>query len=610
MPVLPQLALDLGGTTSDAFWAGTSYLLTCAVFQPFIAALSDLFGRKETLLSAIIFFTLGTLLCAPLAHNFTVLLAGRCLQGVGGGGIITMGQVIFADIIPLRQRPKYFSIVLAAWALGSVLGPLLGGMFVEYLSWKWCFYINFPFCALGFVMVPLFVKLKTEKSTLTSKLARVDWIGGVLFIGGMTSFLLGLSWAGIQYEWDSAQVLAPLFVGVAAVAAAIFWENFGAENPFLRPALFASPSAVAAHLCAFGQGFILFCALYYIPFYFSALHLHSPLQSGIDLLPVTCLLVPGSIVVSILTTRLGHFRWAIWAGFSIAALGTGLLLLLDIGTRTPVWAAILCVFGIGNGILLTSVNVAIQAISKAQDCGRAAAMYAFMRTLGMSVGVAIGGTAFQNVMAYNLRKLQLPDSIASNAEAFVSMMVKMEPNNSVRQGAEHSYLQGFRAVFWVMTATALFGLATSCLIRKHSMDKAIESDFVLDGARPSVVDVEKAAKHTSSVFSIDSFGSRSHTPTPGGIEQIPSEAELEQILEKKSQVVVSEKELQRGDQEKVSSFLVGPGGWRFALDPKSSSPLPFPSRTTKGMVPIPTKPRPSLSEANRSRISSIMRNFN
>lgn len=139
---MQTLAVELGGTTSEAFWAGTSYLLTCAVFQPFIAAVSDLFGRKEMLLLSIAFFFLGTLLCAPLAHNFTVLLAGRSLQGIGGGGIITMGQVIFADIIPLRQRPKYFSFVLGAWALGSVLGPLIGGVFVERASWKWCFYIN------------------------------------------------------------------------------------------------------------------------------------------------------------------------------------------------------------------------------------------------------------------------------------------------------------------------------------------------------------------------------------------------------------------------------------------------------------------------------------
>lgn len=136
------LALDFGGTSTDAFWAGTSYLLSCAVCQPFIAALSDIFGRKEMLLVSVIFFTLGTLLCAPIAKNFTVFFVGRAVQGIGGGGIITMGQVIFADIVPLRQRPKYFSIVLGAWALGSVLGPLIGGLFVEHAFWSWCFYLN------------------------------------------------------------------------------------------------------------------------------------------------------------------------------------------------------------------------------------------------------------------------------------------------------------------------------------------------------------------------------------------------------------------------------------------------------------------------------------
>jgi len=142
VPVLPTLALDLKGTTTDAFWTGTSYLLTCAVFQPFIAALSDIFGRKETLFVSLLLFTLGTALCAPIAKDFATLFAGRSIQGIGGGGVITMGQVIFADIVPLRQRPKYFSLVLGAWALGSVLGPLIGGVFVERADWRWCFYIN------------------------------------------------------------------------------------------------------------------------------------------------------------------------------------------------------------------------------------------------------------------------------------------------------------------------------------------------------------------------------------------------------------------------------------------------------------------------------------
>ncbi|KAK4155670.1 major facilitator superfamily domain-containing protein [Chaetomidium leptoderma] len=481
--VLPTLAVDLGGSATDAFWAGTSYLLTCAVCQPFIAALSDIFGRKEMLIASVLFFTLGTVICAPIAKDFTVFFVGRSIQGIGGGGIITMGQVIFADIVPLRQRPKYFSLVLAAWALGSVLGPLIGGLFVEHVIWPWCFYINFPFCALGLVLVPIYVKLITVKTSLVSKLARVDWVGGFFFIGGCTSFLVGISSAGVQYEWHSAQALTPMVVGVIGVIVSVVWEIYGAREPFLRPSLFCSASALATYACALFQGFILFCALYYIPFYFTAIKFESPTQSGLDIFPVTCFLLPGSIVISLITTRIGRYRWAIWGGWVVTATGCGLLVLLDADTKTPVWVVILAIFGIGNGMLLTSVNVGIQAVSRVEDAGRAAAMYAFMRTLGMSIGVAIGGTVFQNLMSKKLDELGLPQSIAHNSEAFVKTMSLMDPEDPKRIGSMQAYLAGFHGVSWMITGAALASFAISLIIRRHSMDKSLDSQFTLKGAR-------------------------------------------------------------------------------------------------------------------------------
>ncbi|KAK1831048.1 major facilitator superfamily domain-containing protein, partial [Podospora conica] len=475
--VLPTLAIDLGGSASDAFWAGTSYLLSCAVSQPFIAALSDVFGRKEMLMTSVLFFTLGTALCAPIAKNFTVFFIGRAIQGVGGGGIITMGQVIFADIVPLRQRPKYFSIVLAAWALGSVLGPLIGGLFVEHVHWAWCFYINFPFCVLGLVLVPIYVNLKTKRTSMMTKLARVDWLGSFLFVAGTTSFLIGISWGGVQYPWKSARVLTPIIIGVFGVVLCVFWEVFFAKEPILRPSLFSSSSAILMYICALFQGLILFCALYYVPFYFTAVHFVTPTQAGLDIFPVTCLLLPGSIVISILTTRTGRFRWALWIGWAISSLSCGLLLLFDENTPTPVWAVVLAIFGIGMGMLLTSINVGIQAISSIQDAGRAAAMYAFMRTLGMSIGVAIGGTTFQNVMSQKLRKLGLPESIAHDSEAYVVEMARMDPADPVRIGSLQAYVHGFHGVYWVVAGISIVGFVISFGIKRHTMDKILESKF-------------------------------------------------------------------------------------------------------------------------------------
>jgi hypothetical protein len=218
-----------------------------------------------------------------------------------------------------------------------------------------------------------------------------------------------------------------------------------------------------------------------------AVRFETPTQSGINIFPVTCLLLPGSIIVSYLTSRLGRFRWAIWIGWVITAVGCGLLVLLDEDTPTALWAAILAIFGVGNGMVLTSVNVGIQAISRVEDCGRAASMYAFMRTLGMTIGVAVGGTVFQNVMSAKLEELHLPEAIAHNAEAFAVQLAQMSPSDPLRVGALTAYMQGYRGVFWIMTATAVFGLLASLVIRKHSMDKILESKFTLHGGSGAVL---------------------------------------------------------------------------------------------------------------------------
>ncbi|KAL2174902.1 major facilitator superfamily domain-containing protein [Thermothelomyces heterothallicus CBS 202.75] len=591
--VLPALAVDLGGSASDAFWAGTSYLLSCAVCQPFIAALSDIFGRKEMLFASICFFTLGTILCAPVARNFTVFFVGRSIQGIVGGGIITMGQVIFADIVPLRQRPKYFSLVLAAWALGSVLGPLIGGLFVEHAIWAGCFYINFPFCGIGLVLVPIYVKLTTAKTSLGSKLGRVDWIGGFFFIGGLTSFLVGISWGGIQYEWKSVQSVTPIVAGVAGVVIAVIWEIYGAQEPFLRPSLFRSPSALATYACALFQGFILFCALYYIPFYFAAVKFEAPTQSGLDIFPVSCLLLPGSIVISLITTRTGRYRWAIWSGWVVTAIGCGLLVLLDDDTKTPVWAVILAIFGIGHGMLLTSVNVGIQAVSRVD--GRAAAMYAFMRTLGMSIGVAVGGTVFQNVMINKLKELGLPASIAHDSEAFVQTLARMGPQDPKRIASIQAYLAGFHGVYWTITGAAIASFFISLVIKRHSMDKLLESRFAFKGEeRPraatpgnmtaaylppdtgrSSPDMTSVGGRLPSIMKSSPFASRTPSdPELGSGSSALRHSEYSHVLSRGSGTGSSEEELHRAlgegtgtmeqeeeeEEEAIVAYYVQPGG--------------------------------------------------
>lgn len=205
---------------------------------------------------SIIFFTVGALV-ASLANNFHQLLAGRTVQGVGGGGIISLTLLIFSDIIPLRLRPKYWTFIQATWGIGTILGPLVGGLFAQHATWRWAFYINFPFCGTGLVIVPLVVTMKTKESSLRKKILRIDWVGSALFNASLTAFLIGITWGGVQYSWESFQTFVPLIIGVLGILAALAWEKWTAKHPFLRLGLFNSRSAFAVYVGAVFQGLLV-----------------------------------------------------------------------------------------------------------------------------------------------------------------------------------------------------------------------------------------------------------------------------------------------------------------------------------------------------------------
>jgi MFS family permease len=358
------------------------------------------------------------------------------------------------------------------------LGPLVGGLLVEESTWRWCFYINLPFCGGGLILVHFFVRFQTNRSSLREKLLRVDWIGGFLFISSLTSFLMGLSWAGVQLPWSSFRTIVPIATGAGGVLLSLIWERYGASQPFLRRSLFYSYSAIAAYVCALCQGLVLFLALYYAPFYFMAVHFVTAVEAGIYLFPVTCFLLPGSAVVSVLIARLGRFRWALYLGWTVTTLGSGLGILMAVrgeSIKTAEWAGIFIVFGLGNGIVLTSVNFAIQSIARTEDCARAASMYAFFRTLGMTIGVAVGGTVFQNMMSDKLTQLSLPTEIAHEAEGFIVRLRMYSKDDPARNAILQAYNHGFQGIFMVMAAVSAIGLLSSLVIRKHSMDKILET---------------------------------------------------------------------------------------------------------------------------------------
>ncbi|KMU88045.1 hypothetical protein CIHG_05812 [Coccidioides immitis H538.4] len=275
---LPIIAFKLHGTALEAFWSGTSFLLcstgmerlltrfvrvltpACEVFQPTFTSFSNIFGRKPMVIASILFFLAGALI-AGLGNSFTLMLLGRSVQGVGGGGIIALCEVVVTDLVPMRLRGQYFGILSTMCSLGSVLGPIVGGGFAQ----------NFCADVLRLNFVP---------SSLVSKLRRIDYLGITLFTASATSFLIPVTWGGIMYAWNSWRTLVPLILGALGLIGAMYYEAYIPANPAIPISIFATRTAVVTYTETVLHGLVLWCGLYFMPLYFETMKEYTPILTA------------------------------------------------------------------------------------------------------------------------------------------------------------------------------------------------------------------------------------------------------------------------------------------------------------------------------------------
>lgn len=473
---LPIVAQALRGSALEAFWAGTSFLLASTVFQPTFAQLSHVFGRMPLILLAVTLFFVGVMMAA-LSQNFTLMLTGRSIQGVGGGGIIALTEILVTDLVPLRYRGQWAGVIGGMWAIGSVTGPVIGGAFAE-VNWRWIFYINLPFIGLSYVMVPLFLRLSLPKGRLAEKLRRIDWTGSVLFVGSTTSFLIPLTWGGVMYDWTSWRTLVPLIVGIVGLVVFGVYERLVPAEPLLPASLFSNRTIILGYLFAIIHGLILWCLLYYQPLYFEAVKGYKPIIAGVAIFPATFTVAPLAIMTGFAVTKTGRYRWTIWTGWTLATLGMGLLIMWNVNTNLPTIIFTLLVGGIGLGILFTSLLYQVQSAASVKDVSFAAALFSFFRAFGQAIGVAIGGTIFQNQMRRNLSSTVLSDQAAELAKdaAALVQIIHQTKDESTKMLLQTAYTDSIRTIYIVLTALAGMALILSTLIKKYDINVGLETE--------------------------------------------------------------------------------------------------------------------------------------
>ncbi|KAI4120737.1 MAG: hypothetical protein LQ338_006803 [Usnochroma carphineum] len=441
--------------------------------------MSQTFGRKYLVLLSLVLFTAGAIVAA-VAKNFLTILVGRTVQGCGGGGIISLSEILITDLVPLRERGKWFGYQGAVWAIGSVSGPLIGGAFAASDTWRWIFWINLPICGIGFVAVIAFLNLNRLPGSFLHKLVRFDWVGVVLLMVSATPFLVSISWGDVMFPWPSWRTIVPLVLGVAGLVAFVVYEGTVPHEPIVRLAIFKQRTALVSYIGTFVHGIVLWSLLYYLPLYYECVKGYSPVISGVAAFPETFTVAPMSIIVGIMVSKLGRFRWAIWTGWLLTVLGMGLLYLLSPRTSIPAWLFLNLVPGVGLGMLFCSLSYGTQAAVKQKDVAYAASAYTFSRSFGQSLGVAIGGAIFQSQFAVKLEAYpslgQDASRLSKDASALVQVVKAMAVDSPKRGMIIEAYADSLKVIWAVMAGLAFVGFVTSCLTEALDLNLDLETE--------------------------------------------------------------------------------------------------------------------------------------
>nr|WP_319282603.1 MFS transporter [Streptomyces ipomoeae] len=497
---LPTIVSDLGGL-DHLSWVVTAYMLAATAATPLWGKLGDQYGRKKLFQTAIVIFLMGSALCG-MAQNMPQLIGFRAVQGLGGGGLMVLSMAIVGDLVPPRERGRYQGLFGAVFGATSVLGPLLGGLFTEHLSWRWVFYVNLPVGAVALVVIAavLSIPRRAERHT-------IDYPGTFLIASVATCLVLVASLGGTTWDWGSPQIVLLAVLAVLLAVAFVAVERRAAE-PVLPLKLFRVRTFTLSAVISFVVGFAMFGAMTYLPTFLQVVQGVSPTMSGVHMLPMVFGLLLSSTVSGQIVSRTG--RWKVFpvAGTAVTTLGLLLLHQLDADSGDGEMAAYFFVFGLGLGLVMQVLVLIVQNAVSYEDLGVATSGATFFRSIGASFGVAVFGTVFAGRLGDKLSNAldgdRLPPGVSVDGlKADPREIAELPP--ALRPSALDAYASAITDVFIYAAPVAVLGFVLAWFLREDRLRASVTAP---DGAETFASNPVERSSYDEVCRALSVLGSR------------------------------------------------------------------------------------------------------